>query len=105
MCTFSACAQCLCELFDIISVYFCQPGLHIPRDCQLIVDGISLQWTEGQMLCFDETYLHAAQHDGSQTFGDARVILIIDLWHPDLDAEQRSLIDYAFSPVAGNSHL
>lgn len=85
---------------------FCQPGVHVPRGCQLTVGGVSLQWGEGKMLCFDETFLHTAQHCGPPTSDDARVVLIIDLWHPDLNTEQRSLIDYAFSPTAvGNSNL
>ena len=79
------------------------PGLHIPRGCRLTVGGSSLQWDEGRTLCFDETYLHAAQHSGDHASSEARGVLIVDLWHPDLNAEQRSLIDYAFSTATAAS--
>ncbi|KAK7087289.1 hypothetical protein V1264_021361 [Littorina saxatilis] len=75
----------------------CHLGLRIPTGCELTVGDTTLQWSEGKLLCFDETYLHAVQHRG---VGVARAVLLLDLWHPDLDSEQRSLINYSFCPGA-----
>ncbi|KAL8576083.1 hypothetical protein ACOMHN_001433 [Nucella lapillus] len=77
----------------------CHLGLQVPAGCQLAVGGQTLQWAPGKVLCFDETFLHGVTTttEAKPTTGDARAVLIVDLWHPDLDSEQRRLIDYAFS--------
>lgn len=59
-------------------------ALDIPENCWLEVDGVRRLWREGQCLCFDDSFRHQAcnesQHD--------RVVLIVDVWHPDLRPEE-----------------
>ncbi|XP_076434857.1 aspartate beta-hydroxylase domain-containing protein 2-like [Babylonia areolata] len=78
----------------------CHLGLQTPAGCQLTVADQSLQWSQGKLLCFDETYLHGVQSTGMAAGGEARVVLMVDLWHPDLDSEQRTMISYAFNSTA-----
>lgn len=59
-------------------------GLIIPEGCELSVNGESRGWEEGRCLVFDDSFTHEARNDGDST----RIVLIADIWHPDLtDAE------------------
>ena len=41
---------------------------------------------EGEAFVWDHSYEHEAWHEGSET----RLVLIVDIWHPDLsDSEAR----------------
>ena len=74
-------------------------GLKIPsnaENCTLWVDGDSLHWEEGQCVFFNDAFLHSVSHRGPAASG-IRVVLMLDLWHPDIDGAQRKILDYAFS--------
>lgn len=43
------------------------------------------EWSEGQVLLLDDSFEHAVWNTGSKT----RLILIVDVWHPDLPAQHR----------------
>lgn len=46
-------------------------------------------WTEGEIMVFDDSFEHEVWHNGT-TY---RLILIVDVWHPDLTAhEKKSLV-------------
>eukprot|EP00057_Strongylocentrotus_purpuratus_P001748 XP_001201261.3 PREDICTED: aspartate beta-hydroxylase domain-containing protein 2-like [Strongylocentrotus purpuratus] len=66
----------------------CHLGIRIPDNCSLTVAGESKQWTEKDCLLFDDSFLHEAVNlnEGSANCDEvgSRVILMIDLWHPDL---------------------
>ncbi|KAK7459437.1 hypothetical protein BaRGS_00039005 [Batillaria attramentaria] len=72
-------------------------GLQVPAECHMVVNNTRVEWKEGQIVCFDETFLHHVKHEGTPE-SLPRVILIVDLWHPNLTVEQQKMIDYAFSP-------
>ncbi|KAH8370629.1 hypothetical protein KR093_004381 [Drosophila rubida] len=42
-------------------------------------------WREGDLFIFDDSFEHEVWHNGTQL----RLVLILDLWHPDLSAAQR----------------
>ncbi|XP_064551834.1 aspartyl/asparaginyl beta-hydroxylase isoform X5 [Drosophila montana] len=42
-------------------------------------------WHEGDLFIFDDSFEHEVWHNGTQL----RLVLILDLWHPDLSAAQR----------------
>lgn len=42
-------------------------------------------WTQGQAIIFDDSWEHEVIHTGS----DMRVVLIMDIWHPELPESQR----------------
>ena len=59
----------------------CHLGINIPEgDCGLTVGGETRRWREGECLVFDDSLLHESWNRTEQ----ARVVLIVDLWHPDL---------------------
>jgi aspartate beta-hydroxylase len=58
-----------------------QPGAAQPP-LGITVGGETRVWREGEPLVFDDTYEHSTWND---TGGD-RVVLLFDLWHPDLAA-------------------
>ena len=43
-------------------------------------------WKEGEFIVFDDSFEHEVWHRGVKT----RLVLIVDLWHPDLTAKQKS---------------
>ena len=64
-------------------------GIHVPAgDCRLRVGGETRNWVEGECVVFDDTFEHEAWN-----FTDLpRTVLIVDLWHPDLTAEEIAVL-------------
>lgn len=56
--------------------------LIVPEQCALRVGGEIHEWAYGRAVVFDDTYEHEAWNRSAKT----RVVLIFDLWHPDLSA-------------------
>ncbi|MBL7666303.1 MAG: aspartyl/asparaginyl beta-hydroxylase domain-containing protein [Bacteriovoracaceae bacterium] len=95
-------------------------GLLTPNDnaCFINVDGINHSWRDGQVLLFDETYLHYANNDASSD----RVILMLDVERPmnflgkiinffykgfarmsvvpNMEGDQRGMINLIFSSLS-----
>ncbi len=46
-------------------------------------------WTEGEMLIFDDSYEHEA---ANLSVDKERVILLMDIWHPDLTEGEKEQI-------------
>jgi hypothetical protein len=62
--------------------------LIVPDNCWLTVNGEKHPWKEGEVLPFDDTFLHEAVNNSA----DVRVVLIFSVWHPDLSlAEQEAI--------------
>ena len=51
-----ACLHCLFSALP--------PGLKTPSGCELVVGGEPQCWAEGRCLLFDDSFLHAAFHEG-----------------------------------------
>lgn len=66
-------------------------GITIPDNCGIIVDGEARTWTEGQCMVFDDSFVHSVWQNSTQV----RIILIVDIWHPNLDesAREATLLD------------
>lgn len=64
-------------------------GIDIPDNCSITVAGEQRTWQDGKCIVFDDTYLHSVKNDNSNK---CRVILLIDIWHPDLTKEERHAI-------------
>ncbi len=63
--------------------------LQVPLDCALnIVDAGEHHWQEGQLMMFDDTYLHEAWNRSTST----RVILLMDCWNPHLSLIERMAV-------------
>jgi len=66
----------------------CHLGLVVPEGCAIRVGDETRTWTPGKMLIFDDSFIHEAYNRGTST----RLILLWDIWHPDLtDAEIAAL--------------
>jgi aspartate beta-hydroxylase len=62
-------------------------GLDVPTGVSVRVDGETRTWVEGKCICFDDSFIHQVWHTGTKK----RIVLIIDVWHPEMtDAMKRS---------------
>lgn len=60
--------------------------LQIPKGrCTLTAGGEARTWTDGALLVFDDSFLHWAENATPHS----RLVLILDIWHPELDEEER----------------
>jgi aspartyl/asparaginyl beta-hydroxylase (cupin superfamily) len=62
--------------------------LIVPPGCGFRVGNDSREWEVGKAWVFDDTIEHEAWNDSEQL----RVVLIFDVWHPQLSAAERGLI-------------
>lgn len=63
----------------------CHLPLIVPPDCALRVADEVHAWRPGEVVVFDDTYAHEAWNRSDQT----RVVLIFDMWHPELTEPER----------------
>ena len=47
-----------------------------------------LHWSDGEIFVFDDSFDHEVWHTNENN--EARIVLIMDLWHPQLSAEKRA---------------
>jgi hypothetical protein len=73
----------------------CHLPLIVPPGCGFRVGPERRQWDAGKLLIFDDTIEHEAWNGG----GRDRVVLIFDVWHPDLEAEERRAISTLFDAI------
>jgi aspartate beta-hydroxylase len=58
-------------------------------DCAIRVDAEARRWEVGRCLVFDDFYEHEAWNRSAEE----RVVLIVDVWHPDLSAAEVRLLE------------
>ena len=59
----------------------CHLGIHVPDgDCAIRVGDQTQRWHEGRCLVFDDSF----EHEAWNRTEDHRIVLIVDVWHPDL---------------------
>jgi len=64
----------------------------------LKVNGKMMSWTENEPFVFDDSLAHAAEYpDNSES--EVRVVLVVDLWHPDLTLDERQMISGLYPSV------
>jgi aspartyl/asparaginyl beta-hydroxylase (cupin superfamily) len=66
--------------------------LIVPAGCRFRVGGETREWKEGEAFAFDDTIEHEAWNDS----GEARVVLIFDVWNPHLSAAEQGLLAKLF---------
>ena len=64
--------------------------LIVPDNCGFRVGGETRSWEPGKALVFDDMTEHEAWNDSDR----ARVVLIADLWRPELTAAERAAVSY-----------
>lgn len=68
--------------------YLCHLPLVVPGQCYFRVGERTVEWKEGKLLVFDDSVEHSARNDSERD----RLILIFDVWHPDLSEQEKTLI-------------
>lgn len=66
----------------------CHVPVDIPSGCWFRVGAETRFWKAGEPFVFDDTIEHEAANPSDRL----RIVLIFDLWHPDLDAVERDAI-------------
>ena len=63
-------------------------GLEIPEGVAIRVATETRTWEEGKFLVFDDSFEHEVWHNGTRS----RLVLIMDVWHPDLPPARRKAL-------------
>jgi aspartyl/asparaginyl beta-hydroxylase (cupin superfamily) len=71
----------------------CHLPLIVPKGCRFRVGNETREWEEGKLLIFDDTIEHEAWNDS----GEDRVVLIFDIWRPELSEQERRELTALFS--------
>jgi len=66
--------------------------LIVPDGCFLRVGDHSFPQKEGEIIAFDDSFDHEAANPGAQN----RVVLIFEVWHPDLTEKEQAAISATF---------
>ncbi len=66
----------------------CHLPLIVPPGCALRVGNETRPWKEGELVVFDDTMEHEAWNRSSEL----RVVLLFDIWRPELTETERSLV-------------
>lgn len=66
----------------------CHLPLIVPEGCGLRVGNETRAWVEGEALIFDD----AIEHEAWNTSGQVRVVLLFEIWRPELTMEERELV-------------
>ncbi len=74
----------------------CHLPVIVPGGCSLRVGSETREWRYGQAWAFDDTIEHEAWNRSNET----RVVLIFDVWKPEITEAERDLIRGLFSAIA-----
>jgi aspartyl/asparaginyl beta-hydroxylase (cupin superfamily) len=66
----------------------CHLPLIVPEGCWFRVGAETRAWFEGQAFVFDDTI----EHEAANPTGQLRVVLIFDVWHPDLSPLEQQAV-------------
>jgi aspartyl/asparaginyl beta-hydroxylase (cupin superfamily) len=75
--------------------YICHLPLVVPPDCGFRVGDTTIAWSEGKLIAFDDT----VQHEAWNRSGENRVVLIFDVWRPELSTEEQKMVTALFAAV------
>ncbi|MBT7950354.1 MAG: aspartyl beta-hydroxylase [Gammaproteobacteria bacterium] len=74
----------------------CHLPIIVPKDCgALRVGNEQRPWVEGEMLIFDDSI----EHEAWNTSKKERVILLFEVWRPELNEEERQLVSTLLAAV------
>lgn len=75
----------------------CHLPLVVPPGCGFRVGNEVREWEVGKLLIFDDTIEHEAWNDSDED----RVVLIFDIWRPELSAAERDAVTAMFAAIDG----
>lgn len=73
----------------------CHLPLIVPPNCGFRVGNETREWEVGKLLIFDDTIEHEAWNDSDED----RVVLIFDIWRPELNAAERAAVAHMFEGI------
>jgi hypothetical protein len=73
----------------------CHLPLIVPTDCGFRVGGTTIQWKEGKVIAFDDSVEHEAWNNSAFD----RLVVIFDVWRPELSQGERDQITTMFDIV------
>ncbi|MDH3616319.1 MAG: aspartyl/asparaginyl beta-hydroxylase domain-containing protein, partial [Gammaproteobacteria bacterium] len=74
----------------------CHLPIIVPENCgALRVGNEEKPWVEGEMLIFDDSIEHEAWNES----GEERVVMLFEVWRPELSDEERVLVTSMLSAV------
>ena len=73
----------------------CHLPLIVPKGCWLRVGNETREWEEGKLLIFDDSFEHEAKNPADTL----RIILLFDIWRPELSEEERAGISGMFAAI------
>ena len=76
----------------------CHLPLIVPPGCGFRVGNDVREWEVGKMLIFDDTIEHEAWNDSDED----RMVLIFDIWRPELSPEERRAVTAIFEAIDGD---
>lgn len=79
----------------------CHLPLIVPPGCWLRVGSETRCWDEGKLLIFDDSLDHEARNPS----GETRIVLLFDIWRPELDDDEKAGISRIFETIASFTTL
>lgn len=85
----------------------CHLSLHAPPGYFLQVARTTVEWKTGQVFVFDDSLVHRVWHSpqdsvhhisDTPTHSGCRVVLIVDIWHPQVELLERRALNAMFPP-------
>ncbi len=81
----------------------CHLPLFVPKGCGLQVGGEKVEWQEGRILVFDDSFVHDVWNDSDEL----RIVLFFNAWHVCLSPDERAALAtlrraYNGTPVGRN---
>jgi hypothetical protein len=73
----------------------CHLPLIVPAGCWLRVGNETRGWEEGKLLMFDDSI----EHEAKNPTGELRIVLIFDIWRPELTEAERMAISAIFGAI------
>lgn len=73
----------------------CHLPLIVPPGCWLRVGNETREWEQGKLLMFDDSISHEARNPSTET----RVILLFDIWRPELTERERQSVSGIFDAI------
>lgn len=80
---------------EINARLICHLPLIVPEGCGLRVGNEVRSWVEGEALIFDDTMEHEAWNNS----GRLRVVLLFEIWRPELTPDERELVSALLAAV------
>ena len=74
----------------------CHLPLLVPGPAWLRVGNRTHQWKEGELVVFDDSIEHEAKNEASET----RVVLLFDIWRPELTPQERTEVTKLLGAIA-----